>query len=295
MISQKQHRGLAFFSIILAVGLLIGCNLPRGVTPLSGATTNQTVMPASPLPSTPAITATFVPPDLPFYIDCSAIPANREADCDTYLAYTRDKVYPILRDATGISLSTCYSSITYTIVPHEADERYGGLSGGADISYTEQYSIDASTPFDIHELIHSISDCSGALDDHVFHGLLMNYVYDQLNDPRAAGIVVQNEYQTPNLQRHDLNDVKKASGQDLFNECRGILSNQVEMTYFQKSDKASIQHFYRGTIPPLQLDEQPNATLVSMWGSQVASQVEAVLEMLTKDYNVSLNVPECGY
>lgn len=300
---------LLFLILVLSA---TACNLPGGITPLSGATAKptlmpvtplpptptltatQTLVPASPLPPTPTMTATFLPPDLPFYIDCSAIDANRLADCNAYLAYTHDKVYPILRDVTGVSLSKCYPSITYTIVPHETNEMYGGLSDGANISYAEQYSIDAPIPFDVHELIHSISDCSGALDAHVFHGLLMSYVYDQLHDPRADSFIV-NEHQSSNLLRRDITDANKASGADLFNQCNGILVNQVEMTYFQKSDKASIQTFYRGTIPPVQLDKQPNATLISMWGNDTAKQVEAVLEMLTKDYNISLKVPVCGY
>lgn len=301
-----------FFLLLILIMLETACNLPGGIAPPSEATANRTVVPvsqlpptptitatltmvpASPLPPTPTMTATFVPSDLPFYIDCSAISANRQADCDAYLAYTRDRVYPILRDVTGVSLSKCYSSITYTIVPHEANEMYGGFSDGDKISYAGQYSIDAPIPFDVHELIHSISDCSGALDAHVFHGLLMSYVYDQLHDPRADSYIV-NEHQASNLLRRDITDAQKASVQDLFNQCDGILVNQVEVTFFQKSDKASIQTFYRGTIPPVQLDKQPNAILISMWGKESASQVEAVLEMLKKDYNIRLNVPVCGY
>ena len=300
------------FLLLILIFLETACNLPHGIAPLSGATATRTVVPVSPLPPSPTITAiqtmvpasplpptltmtaTFVPPDLPFYIDCSAISANRQADCNAYLAYTRDRVYPILRDVTGVSLSKCYASITYSIVPHETNEMYGGFSDGANISYAEQYSLDNPIPFDVHELIHSISDCSGALDAHVFHGLLMNYVFDQLHDPVADSYIV-NEHQASNLLRRDITDAKKASSQDLFNQCNGILVNQVAVTFFQKSDKVSIQTFYRATIPPVQLDEQPNATLISMWGKESAKQVEAVLEMLKKDYNLSLKVPVCGY
>jgi hypothetical protein len=251
---------------------------------------------ATPLLPSPTVTATFIPADLPFVIDCSALVVDRQSACDAYLAYTRDKVYPILREVTGISLSKCYSKITYTIVPHLANGELGGLSGGADITYAEEVSIDAPIPFDIHEMIHSISKCSGALDFHVFHVLLMNYVYDQLKDPRSGAYVVNNEYQTTFFQRQLLYEVVTATGPDLWNKCDGILSNQVEMTYFQKGDMASIQRLYRSTIPPLHLDKQPNATLLSIWDdTKVASQVEAVLEMLKKDYNDSINAPKCGY
>ena len=312
MTNNKNTLGTFFISILLL--LASACNLPRGATPPSGATTDQTVRPASPLrsmptiPATPTmvtttpllptatITATSIPPDLPFVIDCSTLAADRQPACDAYLAYTRDKVYPILRDVTGISLSKCYSKITYTIVPHLDNGELGGNSGGAEITYAAEVSIESSIPFDVHELIHSISNCSGALDAHVFHKLLMNYVYDQLNDPRSGAYVVLNEYQTTNFQRQLLNDVKTATGPDLWNKCDGILANQVEMTYFQKGDKDSIQRLYRSTIPPLNLDKQPNATLISIWDDvPLARQVEAVLEMLKKDYNDSINAPNCGF
>ena len=312
MTNNKNTLGTFFVSILLL--LATACNLPGGAIPASGAAAHQTVKPATPLPSTytlPAtqtmvsatplaptatITATSVPPDLPFVIDCSALAADRQPACDAYLAYTRDKVYPILRDVTGVSLSKCYKKITYTIVPHLENGELGGLSGGADITYAAEVSIESSIPFDVHELIHSISKCSGALDFHVFHKLLMNYVYDQLNDPRSGAYVVQNESQTTNFQRQLLNDVKTATGQDLDLKCFGILANQVEMTYFQKGDKASIQRLYRSSIPPLHLDKQPNATLISIYDDvPVARQVEAVLEMLKKEYNDSINAPTCGY
>jgi len=313
MITNKKNKLGTYFILFLLL-LATACSLPGGVTPPSGAMADQTVTPAYPLPSTPiipatqtivsatplpptpTITATFIPPDLPFYIDCTALVADRQAACDPYLAYTRDKVYPILRDVTGVSLSKCYSKITYTIVPHLDNGELGGNSGGAEITYAAEVSIESSIPFDVHELIHSISDCSGALDAHVFHKLLMNYVYDQLNDPRSGAYVVLNEYQTTNFQRQLLNEAKTATGPDLWSKCDGILSNQVEMTYFQKGDIASIQRLYRSTIPPLHLDKQPNATLLSIWDdTKIASQVEAVLEMLKKDYNDSINAPTCGY
>ena len=312
MTNNKNTLGTFFISILLL--LASACNLPRGATPPSGATTDQTVRPASPLrsmptiPATPTmvtttpllptatITATSIPPDLPFVIDCSTLAADRQPACDAYLAYTRDKVYPILREVTGVSLSKCYKKITYTIVPHLDNGELGGNSGGADITYAAEVSIESSIPFDVHELIHTISDCSGALDAHVFHKLLMNYAYDQLNDPRSGAYVVLNEYQTTNFQRQLLNDVKTATGPDLWNKCDGILANQVEMTYFQKGDKDSIQRLYRSTIPPLNLDKQPNATLISIWDDvPLARQVEAVLEMLKKDYNDSINAPNCGF
>ncbi len=43
MVSRKHYRGIAFFSIILAVGLLIGCNLPIAPTPAGESTSVTTI------------------------------------------------------------------------------------------------------------------------------------------------------------------------------------------------------------------------------------------------------------
>jgi hypothetical protein len=249
--------------------------------------TQQVILP------TPTLTPTTVPSDLPFTIDCSALSASRQADCDAFVAVTRDQVYPIYREVTGVSLSKCYKSIKYVILPKDPGAGAGGLSGGDTITYNQKYSIDLRHHYDVHEILHSISTCAKALDNHVFHGLVMNYVYDQLG-VHDAGYFTDKTSQdlTTNLD-FLLKKAKTASGADLKDACRGILMRKTTLLYFDLGAK-SVQKLYQSTIKPLKITAPPNPKLVSVWGKD-AEQVEALLETLKQDYQYNLDVPECGY
>jgi hypothetical protein len=181
---------------------------------------------------TPIPTPTLPPSDLPFTIDCSALPGSRLADCATFLAATRDIVYPIERELTGASLAKCYKELHYTILPTDPGPHAGGYSAGARITYNQKYSIDLVHRYDVHEILHSISGCAKALDIHAFHGMIMNAVYDRLG-VHAAGYFESRSASNLNAGLEDLQTkAKTAGGAELANLCIGILSRKMTIAYF---------------------------------------------------------------
>ncbi len=298
---MKSKRVLPYIFILM----MTACNLPGGMPSASQPPTIQPIfsptitIPESKPTETPTQaptqppTQTPLPSDLPFTIDCSALPASRQADCDSFIAATRDQVYPIFREVTGVSLSKCYKSIHYIILPTDPGPGAGGISAGDTITYNQKYSIDLPHRYDVHELLHSISSCAGALDVHVFHGMILNYVYDRLgvhdpgyfDDRTSDNLTIGVELQ--------LEAIKTASGQELANQCRGLLTRKTTIAYFDLGGQ-SVQSLYRSTIRPPEIVTAPNPKLVAVWVGY-AEQVEALLETLEQDYGYSIDVPECGY
>jgi len=245
------------------------------------------------IPPTATQAATVVPSDLPFNIDCSALPASRQVDCDAFITSTRDQVYPIYREITGISLSKCYKSINYIILPTDPLPGAGGISDGGTITYNQSYSIDLPHQQDVHELLHTISRCAKALDDHVLHGLMMNYVYDRMGIHDSGYFLNKNsEDFTVNLPML-IEKAKTVSGGDLKNICRGILASKTTLAFFVLG-KDVAKPIYESTFSPPKLATPPNPKLTSIWGSE-ADQVEALLETLKQNYKYEINIPECGY
>ncbi len=284
-----RHR--VFLSLIVLIFLMVACNMP-GTMPAADATsmfaTEAPIIDTSP---TVAPTPTLLPSDLPFTIDCNALDAARAADCETYVSATRDKVYPILREVTGVSLSTCYEEIHYTITVDDPAVDVGGFADGANITFSQTYSVDLPEKYDVHELLHSASQCSGALDQHVFHGSVMNYVYAKIG-------VLAPGYFAPRADAVELNDsllevIKTSSGSVLADQCRAILGNQMTIAYFDL-DESAVAPLYRVTINP-QPAAPPNGILVSTWGSEDAAKVQALLEALERDFKYPFDVPACGY
>ncbi len=297
-----KNKTVLLYVLIL---LLTACNLPGNTaiatsSPLPGITDPEqppaptlTSVPTQLPTPLPSPTSTPPPSDLPFTIDCSALPASRQVDCDSFIAATRDQVYPIYREVTGVSLSKCYKEIHYVILSTDPGQGAGGLSAGDTITYNQKYSIDLPHRYDVHELLHSINACTKALDFHVMHGMVMNYVYDRLGvhdlgyfDPRSSDNL------TIGLDMQ-LEKVKTASGQDLINNCKGILMRKTTIAFFDLGAQ-SAQAIYQSTVPPLKIAAQPNSSLVNVWGT-AAPQIQALLETLEQDYKYSIDVPKCGY
>jgi hypothetical protein len=89
-----------------------------------------------------------------------------------------------------------------------------------------------------------------------------------------------------------LEKVKTASGQELIDNCRGILMRKTTIAFFDLGPQA-VAPLYQSTInPPESITPNPNLTTV--WGAY-AQQIEALLETLEQDYKYSIDVPECGY
>ncbi len=262
-------------------------------TPASAETqpagSTQTRTPTTP----PTATVTYPPSDLPFTIDCSALPASRQADCDSFLAVTRDVVYPIERKLTGASLSQCYKEIRYIILPADPRPGAGGISAGDIITYNQRYSIDLDYRYDTHEILHSISSCAGALDIHVFHGMIMNAVYERLG-VHAPGYYEARSSENLNAAVEGLEkEAREASGADLTNLCIGLLQRKITIAYFDLGEGA-IMMLYRSTIAPSAGLTPPDARQVEIWGGY-APQVDALMETLERQFKYRVDLPSCGY
>jgi len=285
-----MHHRAVLSSFVLVI-LMIACNMPGSMPAADATPMFATEAPVTAPSPTVAPTATLLPSDLAFTIDCSALEAARAADCETFISATRDKVYPILREVTGVSLSTCYEEIHYTITVDDPAAGAGGFADGANITFAQTYSVDLPEKYDVHELLHSTSQCSGALDQHVLHGMVMNYVYARLG-------VLAPGYFVDRVDAVELNDflleaVKTSSGSILADQCRGILGNQMTIAYFDL-DEGAVATLYRLTTNP-QPATVPNGTLVATWGSEDAAKVQALLEALERDFNYPFDVAACGY
>ena len=258
----------------------------------SGAQQTPTQPPTQAATASPTLSSTLPPSDLPFTIDCSALPASRAADCQSFIATTRDVVYPIERAMTGVSLSQCYKEIHYTILPTDPGKEAGGYSTGPTITYNQKYSIDLAHRYDVHEILHSISTCAHALDAHIFHGMIMNAVFDRLG-VHDAGYFVDRSAPDLNVTLENLlTQAKTSSGTGLIDLCIGILSRKMTIAYFDLSASA-ITALYRSTIPPLKNATPPDAKLTGVWAGY-APQVEALREALQRDFTYALGAPECG-
>jgi hypothetical protein len=225
--------------------------------------------------------------DLPFKIDCSELDSARQSICKSYIAKTRDEIYPHLREITSTSLSSCYDAVYYKIISGGPRAGAGGITSRNRITYDQRYSVDLDPPYDVHELLHSISQCNGALDEHVFHGAILNAVYVRL----GRKPFYKKESSSENMNRL-IKAVETSGGPDLHNKCRAILSEQMTILYFDLGEEA-IQKLYRSTISPHPAS-QPNKQLVNVWGPS-ATRVQALLEILKREYKYNFSVPGCGY
>jgi hypothetical protein len=290
--STVKHK--IFPSFILLVFLSLACNAPTGDQ--FANTTEPKASEIVPAPTELAVTEvvpTKVPPpvDITFSINCDAIDASFLAYCDEYIAVTAEVVYPILREITGVGLADCFDRINYTIIPGDAADGAGGISNGSEITYSKTYSIDLVHKYDVHELIHSMSACSGALDQHVFHGILQNTVYERLNVLDAG--YFESRENAVDLNNYLLEAVKTSNANDLHDQCRGILANSVTIAYFDIDDENAVTTLYRATINP-QPAAALNEKLTAIWGDS-ANQVQTLLDTLEQNYKYLIDAPECGY
>ena len=299
---------------IIAIGLLvftaaISCNLPGGTGAPTGMETgtptpfSQTDLPAATASApSPAVPASNLPPaDLPFHIDCTALDPARQADCDAYIAATRDRVYPLLRELTGTSLSSCYDAVYYTIVTDAQLTEFQGQADENRITYSLRASLDAAPAplHDAHELLHTLDFCNGALDQHVFHGAFESYV-----DLTLTG----EEWQSPGRERiadwletkllPDLQTLGNATpapgggGGASFDACVEIYGDLVTILYYD-SGIETIRQLYRSTISPGP-EYDPNPRLLALFGPSLGRQFQAVVNALKQNPKYPLKVPECG-
>lgn len=295
---KLQIKTLAIILLVLLITL--ACNMPGSGAP--PAVLQGTVAPVTEAPSTdsplPAATeevalpaSTTAPADLPFNIDCSALDASKQERCDTFIAQTRDVIYPLYRELTGTSLSKCYGSVNYTILPGDSvAPGAGGLAMGENIQYAAQYSVDLPYKYDTHELLHTFAACNGALDGHVFHGVFINAAYSRLGISEPGYFISRDNPADLNSALVEM--VKTSSGDDLYNQCRGILSNHIILGYFDLGESPMIE-IYKATMARNSASA-PSPTLAAIWGGADAPAVQIVLDKLD-ELKYPLDVPACGY
>jgi hypothetical protein len=246
-------------------------------------------------PATP-----FAPADLPFHIDCSALDPSRKAECDLYIANTRDLVYPLLREITGTSLSSCYDAVYYKIVPDEQLTTHRAQAQQNRILSSLRETLNAAPAplYDSHEILHTISMfCNNALDNHVFHGAIESHI-----DLTLTGLQWQNpgrELIANWLEKKLIPDIKKNPTPQptpgviaVDHPCAKIFGDLVTILYYDSGIEA-IKRLYRATIKP-DPSIVPNATLSTHFGAK-AWQYQLVVHALKQNPKNSLRVPECGY
>ncbi|MBM3129357.1 MAG: hypothetical protein FJ009_12125 [Chloroflexi bacterium] len=246
-------------------------------------------------PATP-----FAPADLPFHIDCSALDPSRKAECDRYIANTRDLVYPLLREITGTSLSSCYDAVYYKIVPDEQLTTHRAQAQQNRILSSLRETLNAAPAplYDSHEILHTISMfCINALDNHVFHGAIESHI-----DLTLTGLQWQNpgrELIANWLEKKLIPDIKKNPTPQptpgviaVDHPCAKIFGDLVTILYYDSGIEA-IKRLYRATIKrdPTVV---PNAKLSGLFGAN-AWQYQMVVNALKQNTKHSVTVPECGY
>jgi len=247
--------------------------------------------------------------DLPFKIDCSQLDRGKQSLCDAYIAKTRDKIYPMLREFTGKSFADCRpvrdccDAIYYTILPgtvYLGGQAAGGYALVNRITYAERNSgIYDVHNYDVHELFHSFASCTNALDEHVFHWPVQHMVFTRMGRSLSGAQHTAADKETAVKWKNTyLNDLNKMSESELNdNGCKLILAYEIMVAYFDLGEDA-IKNLYRlsmATEPrPI---AKPNQKLVNVWGDVNARKVQVILETLKKDYNYSFtDLPSiCGY
>jgi len=235
-------------------------------------------------------------PDVRFVFDFSELnlhsgdpkkEAALKAACDRFARYTRDEVYPILREITGVYVGKHFKDVSYTIKPVGT---MGGCALDNHIKLDQRYSVDLDPPCDVHELIHVINFASGALHgsvDHIWHGALINAVEVRLGMRPAPG-------RDP-AWRNQMIATYKPSVDKLEAEPNGFYSPNfrsailtVAVTFVCHAyGEEAIGRLYRSTINP-HPKGKPSQRMVALWGRQ-ANQVQALVETLERDYKVTFD------
>lgn len=244
----------------------------------------------APLATAEPTQALLPPVDVVFTADCTQIDLARLPDCDEFINQTSTLVYPRLVQLTGATLANCYKEITYTIIPNDSTALAGGYTTQNAITYMEAYSVDSVIPYDVHELIHSFSWCSGGLDFHIFHGALMNAVYNQLGASQFS------QYPSEEGTREELTRLRDIiaampADESRFDYCTGALSDWVTITHFQAGD-AALPLMYQSTINSAPLN--PPSELAAIIWRATAPAAQALAETITQQLG-SIELPECGF
>ena len=214
--------------------------------------------------------------------------AALKAGCDTFARTTRDQVYPLLREITGVALGKYYKEIQFRIVPTGGVpmKGAGGMASRNQIWLEQRYSVGRTPhPFDSHELIHVFNGCTHVLSgssDHIWHAALMNVVQVRL----GWGHVFRREDSVKNIAALCQKIEADPNGPKAFEYRTAILGEELNIASYDLGEEA-VGRLYRNNINPRPAGK-PSAAMVSVWGKS-AVHVQALMETLTRDYSFTID------
>lgn len=169
---EKWGSSLAYFGIAILggaigsripalgvlKGVLVGSGAVLGILGSSGCGDRVTYT----VTECPNDSASSIPLDVPFEIDCSDF-SNRSEQCKTYLDNTACHIYPAFKKITQLSLKSNCSRVWYGI---SSESRWHhSVAGYSDIPDCKEYWVDThsilapamgGSDFDSHELLHQL-------------------------------------------------------------------------------------------------------------------------------------------
>ena len=235
--------------------------------------------------------------DLAFVFDFSKLDLNTgdavrdtalKTNCDTFARLTREQVYPLLREITGVALGKYYKEIQFRIVPTGGVpmKGAGGMASRNQIWLEQRYSVDRTPhPFDSHELIHVYNGCAHVLSgssDHIWHAALMNVVRVRL----GWGRVFRREDSVKNIAVLCQKIEAEPNGPKTFEYRTAVLGEELNIASYDLGEEA-VGRLYRSNINPSPAGK-PSAAMNSVWGKS-AVHVQALMETLTRDYQFTID------
>jgi hypothetical protein len=212
--------------------------------------------------------------------------------CGSFIDTTRNHVYPILRELTGIQVGRHFKQIQYTIVAADSvGSTAGGETIGNEIKLAARYSVSIADghPRDVHEMIHLFNNCSNTIhgsSDHIWHLPLMDAVCTNLGMPveyPESSLSSQNQ-----AIRGRIGALPKMSFKDAYMLRTAILSEQIGLLYFHFGEKA-ITKLYESTINP-HARGKPSQAMAKAWLTEAeALKIEALLDILKRDFNFTFD------
>jgi hypothetical protein len=230
--------------------------------------------------------------DLKFNSGDAKKDAALKGACGTFVDTTRNHVYPVLRELTGVQVGKHFKQIQYTILAADSvSETAGGVTVGNHIRLAERYSVGMSDghPRDVHEMIHLFNNCSNTIhgsSDHIWHGPLMDAVCTHLGlRPDFPESTISSENKRI---RGRIEELPKMPAKDAYMLRTAILSDQLALLYFHLGEKA-ITRLYQSTINP-HPRSRPSQAMVQAWATEAeAEKIEAFLDVLKGAYNFTFD------